>query len=46
MPSDYAQIKADGYILDRGGDFDIRANKIIYELDLNRKNLLLDVFDN
>lgn len=44
MPSDCAQIKPDGYIMDRGSDLDIRANKAIYELDLNRKDLL-SVFD-
>lgn len=32
MPSDYARVK-----IERGGDFDIRANKQFYELDLIRK---------
>lgn len=44
MPSNYVQIKPEGYVMDRGSDFDIRANKAIYELDLNRKDLL-SVFD-
>lgn len=45
MPSDYEQIKPEGYVMDRGSDFDIRANKTVYELDLNRKDLLSVFYD-